>query len=388
MQATERDFEAMIDLAEECFPRDRELGGMLPRWGHCFRREKMDNSLIIKDDGKIVAHVACIDQEVIIEGGTIRVGGVSSVATKPGYRGRGLMTELLNRASSFMRSQGYPLSDLGGDRLRYGRFGWETAGIKWEFGITKRSASARSVPEDIDVGAWEGTERERRATLRLHNGQGFGLRRDAELHRILLERHGKTVSIARRGSRIDSYCVVAGDKLPFHEEERRICRIDELAGTASGIHALIADLLFREGYERVSVPMPWSHPLNGRIRELSSGWSTGPWRMLKILDLPEIFHRFQAQISRRAREASLDLNRSISIGIEGEESAVVIEVDGDRISFSESKGPVTIQLTESEAVLLLFGQTPPDLLAKLPSESRFIRALLPLEFFLWLNETV
>lgn len=382
------DFQAIIDLAEECFPRDRELGGMLPRWGHCFRREKIDNSLILKDDGKVVAHVACIDQEIMIEGGTIRVGGVSSVATKPGYRGRGLMTELLEHASSFMRSEGYPLSDLGGDRLRYGRFGWETAGIKWEFGVTKRSISARPAPDDVDVEAWRGTKREHRATLGLHNGQGFGLKRDPELHRILLGRHGKSVSIARRGSRIDSYCVVAGDKSPFQEEERRVCRIDELAGSSSGVHALIANLLCREGYERVSVPMPWSHPLNGRIRELSSGWSAGPWRMLKILDLPAIFRSFEVQISRRAREAALGQDRSISVGIEGEETAVGIEVNGDGISFSESNGPGATRLTEREAALLLFGQTPPDLLARLPDESRFVRALLPLEFFLWPNETV
>jgi hypothetical protein len=30
------DFDSIMKLADECFPHDRDSGGMLARWPHCF----------------------------------------------------------------------------------------------------------------------------------------------------------------------------------------------------------------------------------------------------------------------------------------------------------------------------------------------------------------
>ena len=378
MRADARDYQAIIDLAEECFPRDRELGGMVPRWGHCFRKDSIQNSLIIKDGDEVVSHVGCIDQSVMVDSGTIRVSGISSVSTKPSYRGRGLMTKLLKESTRFMRDQGYVLSDLGGDRVRYRRFGWERAGRNCQYIITKRSLSAQNEHDGFQVEGLSGTRREMSDTLALHQGDGFGLVRDEPLHDILLHRLGNVTLIAWRGDSIDAYAVANID------DEKSIC-IGELAGGAGGISGIVHHLSLRNP-ETIIVPMPFQHPLNSSIRALSSSWTIQTWRMLKILDLKGILEGFSGQIESRISRLDPIGERSIRLCIKGEETYVELDLGPDGVNVEGGKGcKDAVVLSEQDMVLLLFGPCNPGLYSSLPP---FVETIFPLDFYLWKNETV
>ncbi len=382
MRAAERDYEAIVELAEECFPRDKELGGMVPRWGHCFRREKMSNSLIIKEAGKIIAHVGLVDQTVMAGAAEIRVAGVSSVCTEPGHRGSGLMTGLLHHADTFMRQEGYALSDLGGDRLRYGRFGWELAGREWNFRITPRSSASLRPPTGFLITEFKSTEEER-STLEIHSRQRIGVKRDEALHHILLNRVGKEVLLAWKGDDLDSYLVLRADT----EEDIKQARVEEVGGSPDGIHSIIAHLLTR-GAEAVSVAMPWQHPANPTLRELSSGWLVNSWRMMKVVDLRKTLLGFRDMLLARYRRA----------GFDGERTAVIPRGDGGRVELRISEDDIVLHqsgkhndtggLSGRELVALLFGADSSEIVGRLPENCAFLQALLPIDFYIWRNETV
>lgn len=91
-------------------------------WGR--ETADLENRFIIKEGGKIVSHVGLFPLKVKVGKEIAKVGGIGGVATLPEWRGKGLMTKLLNHTIKKMEKENYPFSVLWGDRQRYGNF-WE-----------------------------------------------------------------------------------------------------------------------------------------------------------------------------------------------------------------------------------------------------------------------
>ncbi len=381
IRAGMQDYDSLIELVDECFPGDKQLGGMLPRWPHCFRKDRIQNSLIIKDGARVIGHVGCVDQTVLFREGQIRVAGISGVATKPEYRGKGVMTSILLYTEEFLRREGYLISDLGGSRQRYGRFGWELGGRVWQFNVTPRSLGAVGEPSGFGVEKYSRSLEEVRMTLMINRRQRLGVKRDRTLHALLLGRLGKEVLLARRRGVLDSYAVI--------ERREKWAHIGEYAGTADGVHAILLHLTESLGVESAVVPSPWSHPINQRLREVSSGWQVNCLRSIKIIDLPGTLKAFSRQISRKYGELGLRGTRVLILGIEGEPVAAKLKFSPDGASVSRTRTRKdAIILPRREMVQFVFGPEPPSSITNLPSGASFVEVVFPLDFHIWHNEMV
>jgi len=62
------DFDSIVELANTCFTGDRDRGGMLARWPHCYIREPdfMKNCLIMKDGSRVISLVEYVDQTLLV----------------------------------------------------------------------------------------------------------------------------------------------------------------------------------------------------------------------------------------------------------------------------------------------------------------------------------
>jgi len=60
------------------------------------------------------------------------------VGTLPECRGRGVMSSILQEVCRSIHEQGMDFAWLGGDRLRYGRYGWARGGFHMRFDFTDR----------------------------------------------------------------------------------------------------------------------------------------------------------------------------------------------------------------------------------------------------------
>jgi len=376
MRASLSDFDSIIELVDECFTYDRDSGGMLERWPHCYipKAEKIRNCLIMKDDAKVVSLVEYVDQTVLVDNSEIKVAGITGVATWPTYRGRGFMTTLLKHCIPLMCEEGYAFSELGGDRQRYGRFGWENAGREWRFSITQRSLLTVETPVGFEVKPYQACSDHERERLRM--------KRNRYLYEILLRREGKQVWLARGCEGIAAYMVTE----PNGKEQS----IFEFGGNAEGIHAIFEHLIAIVRSEVLHLNSSWSHPLNPMFFSISSRWHLGYKRMIKILDLQATLQGFAPQLRDKYHELEIQGSHIVALGVSGTDQQIEIkfspeEVIVEKISHSTKEALI---LSEREMVRLIFGPGSPETTLNLPKKARFLEGLFPVDFYLWRNETV
>ena len=377
------DFDSIIELVDECFSGERDRGGMLARWPHCYIREPdfMKNCLIMKDGSKVVSSVGYVDQTLLVNGEEIKTAGITAVATWPTYRGRGFMTGLLKRCVSLMEEEGYAFSDLGGDRLRYGRYGWENTGRAWRFDITERSFSAADAPSGIHVVPYQASDEEIESVMAIHEREPMRLKRSQFLYRILLGRLGEQVWLAKGKEGIAAYVITEP------AEQRQT--IVEFGGRTEDIHSIFAYFMENSDTQHIHIRSPWSHPLNSLLFRISSWWSLGTIRMIKIVDLQATLRGFAHQLGARYNALSMEDNRSVVLGISDTDQQVEVAFSSQGVAVREAAtSGNAISLSDHEMVRFVFGPGSPGTVIDLPQNVRFLDALLPVGFYLWPNETV
>lgn len=122
---------------------------------------------IVREDGKIKGVVAnrIIDADYC--GNTLKIGLIGSVAVHPYSRGQGFMKNLMKMAIDDAEDMGVQLLLLSGKRQRYGYFGFENAGILYNFKVS--DSNIRHALEGVDDYEISFTEmsKENQAEIRL-----------------------------------------------------------------------------------------------------------------------------------------------------------------------------------------------------------------------------
>jgi predicted acetyltransferase len=379
MRGSLNDVDSVIEIAGECFPSDRDSGGVLARWKHALCQTT--NRFIMKDGPKVVSHVGYVGQTLLVEGNESKVAGITFVSTLPDYRRQGFMTGLLKSCIEAMTEEGYAFSDLNGNRQRYGHFGWEKGGREWDFYITKRSIDDAKAIDGFQVTPYQGSYKEFDAIIAIHDQEPLRMKRTRELYEMLLSRVGKEVWLALDENGIVAYLI--------SDDSKKFRRVVEFGGREEGMHAILRHFIDNINVESIGVLSPWIHPLNHKLFSISSGWRVECSRMIKILDLESTLRGFTNQLSRRYAELGIQDGQVVSMGIEGTNQIVEIEFAADKVSLrNTSLSSETLMLPEREMVRFIFGPGMPDAIVKLPPGLRFLHALLPVDFYLWNNETV
>lgn len=153
LKASKNDKEEIIDLINYVFSHDyrpHDFKTLLPK----AYSDEVDGlgaeHYIVKEDGKIKAVVANRISDADYSGNMLKIGYIGSVAVHPYSRGKGYMTKLMEMAASDAKKLGVQLLALTGKRQRYEYFGFENAGIAYNFTIS--SANIRHALADVDAG--------------------------------------------------------------------------------------------------------------------------------------------------------------------------------------------------------------------------------------------
>lgn len=368
--ATREDFPEILDLVDRCFRR--RDGGMADEWGHCYDGSNPQQHAIIKRDGRVVSNVGCIRETIRIGSSELRAAGITGVATDSRYRGNGYMTQLLEFWLDRMDDLDVPVSELAGNRQRYGRFGWENAGQSRYYRITERSLHD---PPDRDqhVTRFDGSDdaidfvQERYRTLR------FRVERDREDFRTHLGRTNlETVLYAEPGH---------GSYLTFTRDESDGW-ITEAVGSERGIRALLAYVFrtFGSGTNSLRTRIHPDDPLNSVFASwaVSDSWRTVPHRKVNVRDLPAVLEPFTDQLSRRWRRLG-GADGSLSVGIDADDEAATLTWTNDRVDVDRVTETPDIELDRLATTRLLFGY--PETVAEYGGH-RFLDTVLPLDFYI------
>lgn len=112
----------------------RDFLSLLPKL-YTNKEEACYNNVCVMEDGVIKGAIGLFPLECDAAGQKLKIGGIGNVAVARDARGAGHMVTCMNLCLEEMIKDGTDFSLLGGQRQRYGFFGYEPAGVCYDFDV-------------------------------------------------------------------------------------------------------------------------------------------------------------------------------------------------------------------------------------------------------------
>lgn len=124
------DADEILALLAAAFPGHNGAPPTSSRATHPYlwNADRVGNHFVFVHRGRIIGVAGLYPYDVVTCGVPFRAAGVGQVACREAYRGRGVMSALLRCVCAEADAMNLDFSWLGGDRLRYGRYGWALGG--------------------------------------------------------------------------------------------------------------------------------------------------------------------------------------------------------------------------------------------------------------------
>lgn len=366
-RATSEEFPEMMRLVDRCFRKTE--GAMAARLPFCYDERHPERHAIVRQDGEIVAHAAAIPQTLVIGDDAVDCPGIGGVATDPRFRGNGHMTSLLE---FWMERLEAPMIELGGDRQRYGRFGWENAGREFRFFLT-----SRSIPDEAGsspVTEYEAGEGQIDRLHRIHGGERLRVERSREETKRVHDRAGN-VTLLTTGD--------TGAYVSFSSRSSETT-VTEFGGSGEKVVDLLATAFDWYDLESATVFVPPEHPITPTIRRVASSWKLTVQRKLFVDDLPAVLAGFESQMERRWSRSGLS-SADVCLGITGDDNRARLVFD-DGVDVERTTAEPDASLERREMTHLLFGLS--GVAWEQQDEHPVLRAVLPLDYYIWASERV
>ena len=340
-----------------------------------FRRsdESMDRYNVACEDGRILSNIAVYPMTMVIRGARLRAGAIGMVGTLPAHRGRGLMSRLLLRSIERMEAEGMDISILGGDRQRYGRFGWENSGRR-----VALQMNARSVPQDAGRGfeVRHGGVEDVPELLEMHNAEPLHFERTLESLGLSITRKDYPTWVALADGRPAGYVV------RFHDT------IMETGGRPDAIAAAIAHVLGETEGSALEVDLPVGADERSRtLIAMSSRWNIRQAWMIRIMDLTSTLDKLAPVLAENRRRAGVTSSGEVSLEDVETGASVRIACEGEEVTVTPGRADVHLALAKHELVQVIFGTAPPGELFFEGEIAKFLDALFPVDYFLGGHDT-
>ncbi|WP_114576437.1 GNAT family N-acetyltransferase [Saliphagus sp. LR7] len=381
--ATREEFPEMMELLDRYFAYDR--GGMQANLPFVYDPDRPDRHAVILADGEIVSHVAAVPQTLSTAfGGQVECWGIGGVATDRRYRGEGYMTDLLSFWFDRMDDAGAPLSDLSGNRQRYGHFGYELAGSEYEYTITARSFDGEPAASPA-VSVYDGGEATLETIGGIHATEPYRLVRDREGDRTVFGQRGlETFVVGAAGSNRGASDDAPDPAYLSMTRRSRSRTVSEFGGSEAGLETLLGHVLAVLDLNELSVRAPPWHDAEPLFARHASSWFARPHRKLRINDLGALLDGFEGQLENRWLASGRTEAGSIELALpEGEPVGIEYGPEGVSVG-AGGRGGEESERDRREIVSLLFGL--PDRTASLRSGHPLLETALPLRYFIWPSE--
>ena len=248
---------------------------LLPKvYGHDAPAGMEEIQYLARSNGKIIACAADLPQTLVFGEHKLLGGFVGNVSVHPYMRGQGHMKKIMTDLIADAEKQNMDLLVLGGQRQRYGYFGFENAGIQLRFRV--EAANVRHVLAKVNCSAIEIRE--------FYEGDVFwsqkvwlskpvhSLRRTENYLSVLRSWQAFPLYIAKNGKQIG---YLAGSELLL-EDESLLPEVVKALMQRPGVDQMI----FRAGpheKERISF-----------FRTLAQETTVAPVEMIRVLSWPNV----------------------------------------------------------------------------------------------------
>lgn len=329
--------------------------------------EYMKQWLVAEENDRIAAGMQVVPRPLAIGGRmSLPAAGLGNVFTHPEFRKKGYMGALLHTVIAMMETRRYALCMLGGDRLRYGNYGWENAGCVRQFSLGANmlrfdDAARVSVTE---LRRWRGLQADTRRMAEAYKQRGTRAVRTLEEFGRVLRRPGQVIWLCDNENEGFAYVSLRGDRLA------------EYAGDLPAFERLVRFLVSRRRIQVNAPPVEIEDELDRLLLRFAAGFSVGTVGMVRIVDLEVLLQAYLPLLSRRLA----GWQSAVALDISGLKQRVVCRGDGTDVYVqnSDMDVPESISLGLQDMARLLFGPFPP---AGPFLDSEFVRRAFPLPLY-------
>jgi len=344
-----------IDLVFSQAARPHDFAKLIPKVygdGHDYSHIHA----VALEDGEVRGCVAMLPFDMSIAGQTLRVGYIGSVSVHRLSRGAGHMKKLMQMQIEKARADGLDMLVLGGQRQRYGYFGFSPVGGAYSYTVTR--ANVRHALKDTDASAFT-----------------FELLTDGEYANALYQK------LPVCGSRTaENFIEIA---LTFNSQGWLIKQNGVNAGylIAGADHTGIRELVLEDDSLISAVLKAWmavhslrslhvnaapcNRALNRALSAFAEEYSIGQDGMMLCLNYEQVIRSWMT-LKNNITPLS---EGSVVLGIDG--AAYEIKVAGGAVNVSRTNAPAQVQLTAAEAdsMLLSFNRfSAPHVNAGIPAD--------------------
>jgi hypothetical protein len=318
-------------------------------------------------EGQIAAGIQLVPRAFVVAGNVRLPGmGLANVFCYPPFRKRGLMGKLLEGCTADMTAEGLGICLLGGDRTRYGNYGWEYAGAERALtlaaGVT-RFEQAQPV-SGVSLRTWNGDPGDLLRILEAYSRLPYRTERTAVECGRVLRRPGQVVWICDQPDTGFGYLSV------------RSGAIVEYGGARAAVERLVCFLLQSSSWSVALPPVDAETDLEKLLLHHAQSYHVRPAGMIRVISLRTVLEAYRPVLSDRLQAWSGDF------ALRAADTGETVRVTGDagtlRIEGVGRESPA-LELPRRELAQLLFGPFAPDLGDW--ARHSAIRRLLPLPFY-------
>ncbi len=332
--------------------------------------QHMSHNYAIRQGGRLRAIVGLFPLRWQVGQKVLRVAGIGGVSTHPNCRGAGLMQCLMQHCVRQMQAEGYPLSWLGGQRQRYGYFGYEKCGVSLSFSLNKSNLKHCFSGEPrlgfAPLGPQEG-ERLARARA-LHDAQAaHALRSPEDFHFHCLSWNHRPFVALDQGDRMAGYLVASG-KGDY---------IAELVAESDEAAVEIARSWVAQKDQGITLDLsPVASGLARRLGQFCEGVSvrsSGNWQVFTWAEVVD-------DLLKLRRSSGPLAEGTVVVGIQGY-GRIQLEVDGNQAGSALTDALADVECDAPTALRLLFGPLSPSQVMPLPARAALLESWCPLPLF-------
>lgn len=307
----------------------------------------MDQWRLALVDGELAGGIQLVPRSLRLANGIdLPAMGLGNVFCYPAIRGQGVMSALLQRCLADMREAGIAICLLGGDRTRYGHFGWENCGTERRLSLSRnvKRHTDFSPVSVLDLRTWRGDDADTVRMAAAYHAMPYHCVRPAGSFALPLQRPGQVVWICDDPSVGFAYISVRGRD------------ILEYAGEVAAGDRILRFFL-ASGDWNVAIPPdagsgPWEELLLGYARS----FSVTPTGMGCVIRLDVLLQAYLPLLERRLE----DWRGSFVLGCNDGE-AVCLSGTATGVKISAATTAADLALSRNDLALLLFGPFQPSL---------------------------
>lgn len=349
-----------------------------------FNNSKLDYMRIIKDDGRVVAHVPIAPREMVVNGDVFTVGIISPTGTDPDYRHLGYGTACLRDCLRIMAKKDWPVSVLWTREATfpfYQKSGFEPVGPQQLAYPLSQSDHHMFDYGDEDVVIYNpGNRRHLDSVIEIHDAEPLRVGRTYYHYEKYFSLPKIVTLIALNGGRVISYLMIS--------RASNKDGIIEGGGHAGALETLFKQaLIFQDSKDSTYAFVPLTTTVVGDLLERkkpkSAVLDTEAGIGFQMLRVNSVFS-LMTKITGYLRKTGADIDGQVCIVCTDDDEAVTLRFSRGEVEISPQRSSGAIEFDRRQITRLIFGPHPAADPVKVDGESgEILSVLFPYYFPVW-----